>query len=128
MRAILRKTTRLLAPAAVAAVAVLSLAPAASADPVFTPRVPPECKPGSICAWSGQNFTGQMIFLQPGVGCVNTPFPIQSIANTFGSPGIPAAAAAFSALNCQGTLIGGVGQTQALPVLSPPALSVFLVW
>ncbi|MET8156680.1 peptidase inhibitor family I36 protein [Sphaerisporangium sp. NPDC005289] len=118
----LRRGARLVSLAVLAGAAALSFAPPAAN------AAAEDCKPGSICAYSGYNYTGKMVYLPPGGGCVAAPFPIASIRNTFGSPGIPAVAAVFAGAGCTGTLVGGVGQQSSLPVLWPNGLSVGLAW
>ncbi|GLK06678.1 hypothetical protein GCM10017600_00830 [Streptosporangium carneum] len=86
------------------------------------------CPPGSICGWSGEYYSGTMVRFRLGAGCVQPAFPIRSAVNTVGSPGIPAVASFYAATGCTGQGVGGVGPTQSAPVISPPALSVMLVW
>lgn len=110
--------------------AVFSLVPitGARASSSASTSLAPDCAPASICGWSGYNYTGQKILLQAGAGCIKTPFPLRSIANTYGSPGIPAAAAVYATTDCTGPILTSVGQEQRRPVVSPPGLSVYLVW
>ncbi|GGK78734.1 hypothetical protein Sme01_22600 [Sphaerisporangium melleum] len=117
-----RRGARLVSLAALAGAAALSLAPQTARAAVE------DCKPGSICAWSGYNYTGTMTYLSPGSGCVRPPFPILSIKNTFGSPGIPAVAAVYGSAGCTGPIIGGVGAGAGIPFLPQPGVSVFLAW
>ncbi|MFC4530043.1 peptidase inhibitor family I36 protein [Sphaerisporangium dianthi] len=117
-----RLGARLVSLAVVAGAAVLSLAPQAAN------AAEEACKPGSICAYSGYNFTGKMIYLRAGAGCVNTPFPVASIKNTYGSPGIPATAAVYSAAGCTGKIVVIAGQSSSQPVVWPNGLSVGLAW
>ncbi|GLW08922.1 hypothetical protein Misp01_40520 [Microtetraspora sp. NBRC 13810] len=87
-----------------------------------------DCRSGAVCGWSEPAFTGRMIYLSPGAGCVETPFPIRSVANTFGRPGIPAVATVHAGPGCTGPVVARVGQQQSRPVLSPPGLSAYLAW
>ncbi|MFI6505469.1 peptidase inhibitor family I36 protein [Nonomuraea typhae] len=87
-----------------------------------------DCPRGSICGWSGERYTGTMTQLRAGAGCVQTPFPIRSAANTFGPIGIPAVAIFYALPGCAGPSVGSVGQSSSLPVVSPPAISAMLVW
>ncbi|MUL43891.1 hypothetical protein FZ103_22465 [Streptomonospora sp. PA3] len=118
----------LLAAATAALAAALAAAPlTASADDSFTQR-PPDCEPGSICGYTGYGFTGETIHLPAGAGCVTPKAPLRSIANTYGSPGIPAAALLYSGPGCTGSVIDNAGQEEAIPYLIPDAQSVMLAW
>ncbi|MEO3810521.1 peptidase inhibitor family I36 protein [Sphaerisporangium sp. B11E5] len=116
-----RRFTRVLSTALVAGAALLSVTPAQAV-------ALEDCRPGNICGWSEQYYRGKMTVLRAGGGCVNTPFPLNSIANTFGSPGIPAVALLYTGLNCTGRSMVNVLPTQRYPVLPAPALSAMLAW
>jgi hypothetical protein len=117
-----RRLARVLSVALVAGATLLPLTPTAAQAALE------DCKPGKICGWSGQYFTGRMTVLPPGAGCVNTPFPLNSAANTFGSPGIPAVALLYTGPNCTGRYIVNVTPQSRHPYLPAPALSAMLAW
>ncbi|GAA4939654.1 hypothetical protein GCM10023224_21470 [Streptomonospora halophila] len=114
--------------AVLVAAAALAAAPlTAAADDSSTAR-PPGCDPGSICGYTGYDFGGELVPLQAGAGCVNLKTPIRSIANTYGSPGIPAAAGVYSGPDCTGALVATAGQEQSEPRIVPDGVSVSLAW
>ncbi|NYI97626.1 hypothetical protein HNR12_003903 [Streptomonospora nanhaiensis] len=119
MRGLLRTT--FLSAAALAALAAAPVAASAAS-------APPDCSPGSICGYTEYGFRGEPIPLKAGVGCVNLQVPIRSIANTYGSPGIPAAAAVYDSPGCTGGMVAQVGQEQSDTMIIPDGVSVYLVW
>ncbi|MEV8636265.1 peptidase inhibitor family I36 protein [Streptosporangium sp. NPDC051023] len=119
----IRRGRRVFQVAAVAAALLAPLVPQAANASGFQ-----GCPPGSICGWSGPYYSGAMVQLPLGAGCVQPAFPIRSAVNTVGSPGIPAVAAFYASTGCTGLYVGGVGPTQSAPAISPAALSVMLVW
>ncbi|MEV7013831.1 hypothetical protein [Streptosporangium sp. NPDC051022] len=108
---------------AAAAVLLIPLVPQAAQASGFY-----GCPPGAICGWSGEYYSGAMVQLPQGGGCVTPAFPIRSAANTVKSPGIPSVAAFYASAGCAGQYLGGVGPSQSRPVISPPALGVELAW
>ncbi|MFD0775746.1 peptidase inhibitor family I36 protein [Streptomonospora algeriensis] len=121
----MRATVR--AAAVAAATAALAAAPlSAAADD--SASAAPDCEPGNICGYTGYDYTGEMIPLPAGAGCVNPKAPIRSIANTYSSPGIPAVAQLYTGLNCRALTTGSVGPGESIPTLDPEAQSVFLAW
>lgn len=112
-----------LLPCLVIAASAVALSPGSAG----AATAPQNCSVNSICGWSGTNFTGRMITFPVGAGCVNSAFPLRSIANTYpGGAGVPVAAAVYSGTNCSGTLVGNVQRGQSIPNLSPAGLSVYL--
>ncbi|MFC6083172.1 peptidase inhibitor family I36 protein [Sphaerisporangium aureirubrum] len=117
-----RRYARVLSTMLVVGAALVSFTPTAAQ------AAPEECKRGTICGWSGQYFTGRVTVLPPGAGCVNTPFPLNSALNNFGSPGIPAVALLYTGPNCTGRFMVNVTPQSRYPVLPAPALSALLAW
>ncbi|MDT0304418.1 hypothetical protein [Streptomonospora wellingtoniae] len=121
----MRTTLRAAVLAAAAALATAPLPAAADDSPT---ALPPGCDAGSICGYTGYGFAGDLVPLQAGAGCVNLKTPIRSIANTYGSPGIPAAAGVYSGPDCTGDLVATAGQEQSVPRIVPDGASVSLAW
>ncbi|QBI52374.1 hypothetical protein [Streptomonospora litoralis] len=120
----MRRTLR--ATVLAAATAALAAAPlTATADDM---GAAPHCEPGMICGYTGYDYTGEMIPLPAGAGCVTTKAPLRSIANTYGSPGIPAVAELYPASACRGLTTGSVGPGDSVQKLDPEVQSVFLAW
>ncbi|WP_165968908.1 peptidase inhibitor family I36 protein [Actinomadura sp. KC06] len=124
MRRSLGRAALALATAASATVLPASLASAKTTAPL------PDCPARSLCAWSGTNFTGQVTTFRPGEGCVDTPFPIRSAANTFsgGGVGIPVALLVMSGKGCTGEDLVNLQRGQSQPSLPTDGLSVWSVW
>ncbi|MFI0411025.1 hypothetical protein [Actinomadura sp. 3N508] len=113
-----------MAMAASATVLPASLASATTADPL------PGCPVDSLCAWSGDNFTGKVVTFGPGEGCVTTPFPVRSAANTIpgGGVGIPVALLVMSGKDCTGDPLDNLGRGESARHLPTPGLSVWSVF
>ncbi|TDB86549.1 hypothetical protein E1264_17565 [Actinomadura sp. KC216] len=110
--------------AASATVLPASLASAATTDPL------PGCPVDSLCAWSGANYTGEVVLFEPGEGCVTTPFPIRSAANTVpgGGVGIPVALSVMSGKDCTGDPLDNLGRGESRPFFPTAGLSVWSVF
>ncbi|WP_157430585.1 hypothetical protein [Actinomadura macra] len=88
-----------------------------------------KCPPRSLCGWSGPEFTGKMTTFGVGAGCLNPPFPLRSVANTYGGArGIPIVLGVLTGKDCSGGDLGSVSSGQSLPTLREEGLSVWSVW
>jgi hypothetical protein len=97
-------------------------APAAADTPWSLAAGIDDCAPNSLCGWEGSNFSGRVTKFPAGAHCVNSPFPLRSVANTYPAIGIPVVMDVFSGPNCTGKLLAVVGKPVSnLPV---PGLSV----
>ncbi|MFG2090586.1 peptidase inhibitor family I36 protein [Spirillospora sp. NPDC048824] len=112
--------------ASVAAVTAVLPVSVASAS---TPQEPWDCPDASLCGWSEAGFMGKVTTFRPGGGCFDSPFPLRSVANTFGGGvGYPVVLLVYSGQNCTGKPLGSVTRGQALPSLPADGLSVMSAW
>lgn len=112
--------------ASVTAAAVLPVSPASAST---TPG-PSDCPDASLCGWSEAGFMGKVTTFRPGGGCIDSPFPLRSVANTYrgGGAGIPVVLLVYSGKDCTGKALGSVTRGQSLPSLPADGLSVMSAW
>ncbi|WP_407701612.1 hypothetical protein [Thermomonospora amylolytica] len=79
-----------------------------------------------MCGWSGTSFTGTMTTFSAGAGCLNSPIPLRSVANTYGF-GFMAVMNVYSGPNCTGTLLATVRPGDSVPFLFSWGSSVHTV-
>ncbi|WP_165975942.1 peptidase inhibitor family I36 protein [Actinomadura rubrisoli] len=112
-----------LALSVAASAAVLTMSPASAS------AAPAGCSANSLCGWSGSNFTGPITTFGAGAGCLNSPIPLRSVANTHpGGVGVPVVLSVYSGQDCSGKPLGSVAGGQSLPSLPGVGVSVMSVW
>jgi hypothetical protein len=106
----------------VSAVTLLPVSPASTSTTDLA-----SCPSNSLCGWQGTDFTGTMTTFGAGAGCLNSPFLLQSVANTYsaGGVGVPVSMAVYSGPSCTGTLLATVGRGQSVPSLFGWGASVY---